>query len=148
MVTRSSIVLLVKSQLHGQTMHPTETFISPVLFKIPCIGMVIFDLHFCSMTSKNPVAFITRGYCIAAYICATLCFCCCCFKQKENTTSPFLKLDNFKIIFLSRSEKLFQTKTHFLSHFVGSSPSRGDIFFLKSVIKWPFSYILICKQNM
>ena len=90
MVTRSSIVLLVKSQLHGQTMHPTETFISPVLFKIPCIGMVIFDLHFCSMTSKNPVAFITRGYCIAAYICAILCFCCCCFKQKENTTSPFL----------------------------------------------------------
>ena len=30
-----------------------------------------------------------------------------------------------------------------MSHFVGSSPSRGDIFFLKSNIKWAFSYILI-----
>ena len=26
--------------------------------------------------------------------------------------------------------------------FVGSSPSQGDIFFLKSDIKWAFSYIL------
>ena len=40
-----------------------------------------------------------------------------------------LKLNNSKIILVLRSEKLNHTKTHFLSHFVGSSPSRGDCFF-------------------
>ena len=40
-----------------------------------------------------------------------------------------LKSIRANFTFLSRSEKLIQAKTHFLSHFVGSSPSWGDIFF-------------------
>ena len=56
-----------------------------------------------------------------------------------------LKLDRLKIILEFHSRKLFQTQTHFLSHFVGSSLSRGDLFFLKSDTKWAFSFILIYK---
>ena len=52
--------------------------------------------------------------------------------------SQALKLNRANFIFLSRSEKLFHAETHFLSHFVGSSPSRGDFFFLKSDTKWAF----------
>ena len=44
-------------------------------------------------------------------------------------TIHILKCIRANFTFLSRSGKLIQMKTHFLSHFVGSSPSRGDIFF-------------------
>ena len=37
---------------------------------------------------------------------------------------------------------------HELIIFVGSSPSQGDIFFLKSDIKWAFSYIVDKPQRL
>ena len=50
-------------------------------------------------------------------------------KLNPNKSIDQLKLNNSKIILVIRSPKLFHKETHFLSHFVGSSPSRGDIFF-------------------
>ena len=63
--------------------------------------------------------------------------------MKEIFYLCVLKLNNSNFTLTVRTSKLNQAKTHFLSHLVGSNPTREDIFFLKSDIKWAFSYILI-----
>ena len=54
-----------------------------------------------------------------------------------------LKSDSNEIIFSSPSSKMDTDFFRSCLIFVGSSPTWGDIFLLKSDVKWAFSYILI-----